>query len=602
MATQNYQIQENCDKCQDNDPPVINLAVSFCKKCKESLCQQHSKIHHRNRVPAEHVLIDLSTAADLLASTPVTCATHAGEKIIAFCITCNQSLCGICLVKNHFGEKHEVKTTDEMEGKFHVILHDTINVLEQLLPKVVLQRDNLYDLQDKCDVNYQKSVVAIEQTDAQGKLLSIARYQQSLKEAQAMHNLKKKEELQPQVSATETREAEIRNLIDLSKAALTLKDVAELALHSSYVLRRCEEITVGWEIAPSNKGNFSFIPTIADQQSLGQLVDDDTEAKKAAEKLLAELAAAKLAAEQTAAQQLMAEEAAVIQMAAQKIAVEQAAAKQLAAEQAAVKMADELMAAKLLAERLTAELAAVKQSAQKEQAAAKIAIEQAVAKQFAAEQAVAKLTAELAAAKPLLQKFAAEQAAAKLAAASKAPTATALAAPVTTVPLPWNTQAKMFAADCLCFDSATGTLGRIGSDGYATALTTAVAGPQTTLEWVSRNNETLWGLVRQSAHLLQGDTSDEPGAYMLSSYGGSLWGPDYKGKHPQYGTRHPQWQDVGEIPVGTLITVHWARAAGTISFQINKGPLLLAFTGVPSDVDLYPAVMMGWDGATVRLH
>ena len=100
MATQNYQIQENCDKCQDNDPPVINPAVSFCKKCKEILCQQHSKIHHRNRVPAEHVLIDLSTAADLLASTPVTCATHAGEKNIAFCITCNQSLCGICLVKN----------------------------------------------------------------------------------------------------------------------------------------------------------------------------------------------------------------------------------------------------------------------------------------------------------------------------------------------------------------------------------------------------------------------------------------------------------------------------------------------------------------------
>ena len=196
-----------------------------------------------------------------------------------------------------------------MEGKFHVTLRDTINVLEELLPKVVLQRDNLYDLQDNCDVNYQKSVVAIEQMDAQAKLLSIARYQQSMKEAQAMHNLKKKEELQPQVSATETREAEIHNLINLSKAALALTDVAELALHSSYVLRRFEEITVGWEIAPANKGNFSFIPAIVDQPSLGQLVDDDTEAKKTAEKLLAELAAAKVAAE----------EAAVKQMAAQKV-------------------------------------------------------------------------------------------------------------------------------------------------------------------------------------------------------------------------------------------------------------------------------------------
>ena len=90
----------------------------------------------------------------------------------------------------------------------------------------------------------------------------------------------------------------------------------------------------------------------------------------------------------------------------------------------------------------------------------------------------------------------------------------------------------MFAKDRLRFDSATGTLVRIGANGYATALTTAVAGPQTTLEMVSLGakgvNDTFWGLVRSAAHLPKGYTYNQPGVYLLRSNDGHLLGPDEK--------------------------------------------------------------------------
>ena len=175
------------------------------------------------------------------------------------------------------------------------------------------------------------------------------------------------------------------------------------------------------------------VATIADM--LAEERNTIRAAQEAAEKKVAEKAAAeKAAAEKKAAEKAAAEKAAAEKKAAEKAAAEKAAAEKKAAEKAAAekvaaekKAAEKAVAEKVAAEKKAAEKAVAEKAAAQKKVAEKAAAEKAAAEKKAAEKAVAE---KAAAEKKVAEKAAAEKAAAEKKAAEKAPAEKPVEVPV----------------------------------------------------------------------------------------------------------------------------------------------------------------------------
>ena len=122
----------------------------------------------------------------------------------------------------------------------------------------------------------------MNKTAEKEKLLIDVRLKASKQQLFDLYNKKKKEELKPQVLSRDMSFVRLKNFMIAIKEAMSLTDITELALQSSYFQKLFEELIVDWQTKPANYGNISFIPDVFDRPTLGQLIDDD-EVKKAAD-------------------------------------------------------------------------------------------------------------------------------------------------------------------------------------------------------------------------------------------------------------------------------------------------------------------------------
>lgn len=98
----------NCGPCYREDGPE-NVAVGYCKDCKEHLCKECFGSHRKPKPCRNHCIVPLNEASNISNNTrerpndlkDETCSKHFGLKTEVFCVVHNDVICVYCFYKEH---------------------------------------------------------------------------------------------------------------------------------------------------------------------------------------------------------------------------------------------------------------------------------------------------------------------------------------------------------------------------------------------------------------------------------------------------------------------------------------------------------------------
>jgi len=97
--------RKSCGMCSSQDTPP----ASFCEECEEYLCEYCNGAHRRMKLFTDHHVVALSEF-ELESFNPKPkvyyCQQHPQNVVQLFCETCNQLLCGNCVVHSQSSSLH----------------------------------------------------------------------------------------------------------------------------------------------------------------------------------------------------------------------------------------------------------------------------------------------------------------------------------------------------------------------------------------------------------------------------------------------------------------------------------------------------------------
>ena len=131
--------RKSCGMCTSKDIPP----VSFCEECEEYLCEYCNGAHKRMKVFTNHNVVDLSEFQlepfnPKPKPKPYYCQLHPQNIVQLYCKTCNQLLCGKCVVRSRSifddgGERSEHTLTT---------LSDCLKPMEKEVEKLIESADH----------------------------------------------------------------------------------------------------------------------------------------------------------------------------------------------------------------------------------------------------------------------------------------------------------------------------------------------------------------------------------------------------------------------------------------------------------------------------
>ena len=146
--------RNSCGMCSSEGVPP----VSFCEECEEYLCGYCDGAHKRMKVFTEHSVVllgDFKPESFIPKPKPYYCQQHPQNVVQFFCQTCNQLICGNCVVqsRNKFaqdGSKHSMHT--------FTALNDGLKPMEEDLEKLV-------DSADRDRMRYESSLSSLTEQE-----------------------------------------------------------------------------------------------------------------------------------------------------------------------------------------------------------------------------------------------------------------------------------------------------------------------------------------------------------------------------------------------------------------------------------------------------
>ena len=106
-----------CSNCELGEP-----AVSRCWNCSEFLCDQCMEAHKITRVTKQHKIFEIENEENLLNENirqllghSVVCSCFGKEEVKYFCATCDEAVCGDCIIAKH--KEHRFGSLRDLVGK-----------------------------------------------------------------------------------------------------------------------------------------------------------------------------------------------------------------------------------------------------------------------------------------------------------------------------------------------------------------------------------------------------------------------------------------------------------------------------------------------------
>lgn len=94
--------EKTCGPCYRNGE--TSAIVSWCKECRDGLCQNCAKVHKGMRVSMDHTVLpkdEFMKEMELLKDSQEPCPKHAGKTLDLFCVLDKELCCPNCVAEEH---------------------------------------------------------------------------------------------------------------------------------------------------------------------------------------------------------------------------------------------------------------------------------------------------------------------------------------------------------------------------------------------------------------------------------------------------------------------------------------------------------------------
>ena len=94
--------EKTCGPCIRNGDK--SEVTSWCKECRDGLCENCAKVHHGMRISMEHTVLtkeEFMKHVALLQEQEEPCPKHAGKTLDMFCMTDKELCCPNCIAEEH---------------------------------------------------------------------------------------------------------------------------------------------------------------------------------------------------------------------------------------------------------------------------------------------------------------------------------------------------------------------------------------------------------------------------------------------------------------------------------------------------------------------
>jgi len=149
--------EEMCDECESFP------ASKWCADCDSKQCEKCADQLHQVKKRKGHVVVSIYEKSQVIATEKKKdvpedksgrCVTHPEEKIVAYCKSCDEPICAVCMLKKHDGHQKldlitaktqvsseydnmlkEIKTSNENINLFHQGLNENNKVCNEEIKK-----------------------------------------------------------------------------------------------------------------------------------------------------------------------------------------------------------------------------------------------------------------------------------------------------------------------------------------------------------------------------------------------------------------------------------------------------------------------------------
>lgn len=185
--------EKTCGPCSRNNE--TSDIVSWCKECRDGLCQNCAKVHKGMRVSMDHTVLlkeEFMKEMELLKDLQEPCYKHTGKTLDLFCVLDKELCCPNCVAEEHRRCDRVISISDavkksklEKEPEFlnktleqyqnHIdgLIGDRSNHLMyleeekgRLLENFASIRINIINILDKLEKNLKRDISQIHNTEA----------------------------------------------------------------------------------------------------------------------------------------------------------------------------------------------------------------------------------------------------------------------------------------------------------------------------------------------------------------------------------------------------------------------------------------------------
>lgn len=136
-----------CDLCSST-----KNVDSFCKNCRETLCERCCEIHLKSVASRDHEIISRIQASAYGIVDDMKCSYHGGKHCEMYCVTCDSVVCRRCVTDNHRG--HEFDELNELFKRKPKEFENMLMIFnEKITPKYLKECEILEKKLSQIDAN-----------------------------------------------------------------------------------------------------------------------------------------------------------------------------------------------------------------------------------------------------------------------------------------------------------------------------------------------------------------------------------------------------------------------------------------------------------------
>ncbi|XP_061194853.1 tripartite motif-containing protein 2-like [Saccostrea echinata] len=147
MEKEGQQCVIKCDLCN-----ATENVDSFCKNCRETLCDRCCEIHSKSVASRDHEIISRVQASAYGIVDDMKCPSHGGKHCEMYCVTCDSVVCTRCVTDNHRG--HEFDELKELFRRKPKEFENLVKIFNQkITPKYLKECEILEGRLSQIDTN-----------------------------------------------------------------------------------------------------------------------------------------------------------------------------------------------------------------------------------------------------------------------------------------------------------------------------------------------------------------------------------------------------------------------------------------------------------------